>query len=322
MSTLTVQIVFHGLIALMPINDDPGGANHMRALLVEARHLPANIQEGQVKCFVPHKPVLAFFTNPEDCLALHCKATSFRCTCDLDRKELVLQVNPSFEPTRQHLSTAAASNLPFDSDTAGDFGYLANLTTVSPGLTIDPAVLAPDPPASLVARMEFPFSSVTACRLAWRRDEGSNNVYPLSFRKLGDLESSGDMNQAVAQMVISRLEIPYPGTTPPEVKLGIGDFNATPQWLTLRPAGSKVEIELMNSPEKELDYDDPCDDGVARHFAFFYQIMQNAPVWAERPVPHVKYTQWKSAKDLESEHCDPTKDPMSRPICPMGSINP
>jgi hypothetical protein len=93
--------------------------------------------------------------------------------------------------------------------------------------------------------------------------------------------------------------------------------------LTLRLGDQGYVIELDNH-RVSLRPDDLGEDGVGRDFAWFYQLVKNPPAWSQRLIPHVKYTRWKSAKDVAVPECnfEPQKDPTSRPICPMGSINP
>ncbi len=320
MSTLTVQILLHGLLTLMPVQDGAGTASHMKALLVDARTPPADFN---FECFAPHRPMLTVTTlTPEECTAVPgCAVNGLECTCDLTRKEISLLVQPAFEPPRQQLSKQPPSSLPFSSTTAGDFGYVPNLSKPPFNQTLDPAVLDSVPPATLIARADFPFTSVTACALAVRLDEDGKNVHATSFRPLHETEKANEVNQAISQGVVSNLDIPFSGTAVPQVSVAISDFGGNPQFLNLKPASNKILIRLMNERDT-LPIDSPCDDGVGRDFAFLYQILQNPPAWADRPIPHIKLTRWKSAKDLEASGCQSFKDPMSRPICPPGTINP
>ncbi len=320
MSTLAVQILLHGLIILMPVKDGAGAANHMKALLVDARTSPADFN---FECFAPHHPMLKVTTlTMGECADVPgCIPNGLECICDLTRKEISLVVQPAFEPSRQLLSKQPPRSLPFSSATAGDFGYVVNLSRPPFSQTLDPAALDPVPPATLIARADFPFTSVTACALVVRRDEDGNNVYALSFRPLHESEKANEVNQAIAQEVVFNLEIPLSGTAAPQVSVAISDFGSNPKFLNLKPLSNKIVVGLMNERET-LPIDSPCDDGVGRDFAFLYQVLQNPPAWAGRPIPHVKLTRWKSAKDLAVSGCLSPKTPMSRPIYPLGSINP
>jgi hypothetical protein len=86
-------------------------------------------------------------------------------------------------------------------------------------------------------------------------------------------------------------------------------------------------VNLSNEPD-ELDRGDPCDDGIARHFAHFYDLAENPPDWDRRQVPHVRFTQGMRISGFdpdpataEAEECkNLTFTLMDRPICPMGSF--
>lgn len=146
------------------------------------------------------------------------------------------------------------------------------------------------------------------------------NVHPLSFRKTGDLEKPGDGSQALAQEVMSMLTLPDEAT----VTVTITDFGGgNRRDLRLAPGaeGYRIELTNMRKKEEELLPGDPCDDGVGRDFAFFYELVKDKPAWKDRLLPHVKYTRWKSSKDLGADRCHPIKAPSSRPICPMASFN-
>ena len=322
-----LRIVLHGLIALVPF-DSATSTNRMTALLVDARAFPAGVDPdslpiGYKQCFVPHMAMLSIDLNDQnECRAIHgCKVDSTHCNCMLSRQDLTLEVTPTPSLTMRNLDSPATSlPLPFDQDEAASFHYVANLTTRL-GQQLDPRFLDTIPPDPLAARMSFPFDSVTSCALALRFNEGSRNVHALSFRPAGSPEESGETSQALSQQVIATLPIPDQA----QVVLNVRDFaSSTSLPLTLKPnATGLYSIELSNMREADTLVDDPCDDGVARDFAFFYELALNKLEWSKRKIPHIKMTQWKSSSDLDPDVCSKirTHAPSSRPICPMAGFD-
>jgi hypothetical protein len=316
-----VHIILHGLIALVPATDSSGMANHMTALLVDARNRPAGFQD----CFAPHQPSITVQT-PSTAACVDAGCTPFGlhgCTCSLIRKEVSLQAElpPEKAGVKQKIKPRPERRLPFNEGDALDFSYVANLSSM--GYQLNTELFDSIPPPVLIARMSFPFESVSACSLGTRRDEGSNNVHPLGFRPLNALEKVGEESQALAQEVLATFE-----TTQNPVTLTVADFGGgNPQKLTLQPIDGEYQIELANMRPHEGEFNDLppdhiCDAGVERDFAFFYDLVKNPPDWRERPIPHVKYTVWKSAKDLEAPKCVSHRFhfPNSHPICALASF--
>lgn len=318
MSTVMVNIMLHGLVALVPITGTDGRSNQMTALLVKAKP-PTGVA---VKCFEEHRPILTVKTlTSAECTDAKCTAgNQSSCTCQLDSDEISISIEPQVVPAKTEVSKRPPSVLPFDDEAAGNFGYIANLSRAPLNAELDPAFLDPIPPTNLAARMTFPFESLTSCALASLQDEGGKNIHALSFRPLNAPEESGEMSQALAQMVMAHLTVPDAPVQ--RVTLKITDFGgANPRHLTLKPSLAGYVIELENGRD-ELSVDDPCEDGVARDFASLYDLAKNPPAWNARPIPHIKYTRWKSARDIEAPGCDRDKEPTSRPVCPIGVFNP
>jgi hypothetical protein len=330
MTSVPIQIFMHGLIALVP-NNTPDGANHMTALLVDARH-----PSQEMTCVVAHTPQIQFPTSAQECTNVDaCEIDGEgTCLCTLDRQEI--SILPDAEPSKAQLAKSPARVLPFDTQDAGDFAYVGNLaqvrSTPQSHYTLNKAFLPPStpsdpptaPPGALVARFRFPFNSVRACNLSTRRDDGADYVHPLSFRPVGTEERGDEMIQALAQIFVANVEIPVDTAGGQALKLRLSPFPGeagTTYEFTLPVNPTGLAIQLTNSRPHMMAPDDPCDDGVARDFAYFYDLVQNPPEWAARPVPHIKYSQSKSFADLDSDECKKKKYPMSRPICPMGSFN-
>ena len=331
MSTVTVQIVLHGLIALAPIPMDSLEVNRMAALLVEAAEstLPQDMPADYKQCIKPHQAQIAFPTDSSECVesVTGCKLKDSTCTCPLKRHEILIE--PDTEPNvRQQLKrNRPPRSLPLDRDKAIDFAYIANLSSL-PGLepsqkTIRPDfITSPSPPRELAARFIFPFKSLFLCDFSSRRDDRADNIHPLNFRALKDEEQEGELSQALAQILVTTANFEDNGTG---LTLRLHPFDGGIDKVFKLKRIPSIRIRLSNTREHFLRPDELCDDGIARDFALFYQLTQTPPDWNIRPVPHIKYTIWKSAADIEHENCkgitDP-KAPMDRPICPMASFNP
>lgn len=329
MVSIPLKILIHGLIALVPATD-PSGAK-ITALLVDGR--TANAAE----CMTEHHPRLAIVTQDAECIAAGCNAIGGgACDCAYDKdagkdplvgKQIWLEISPSPNlATARPNSSLPDHGLPEDSREASSFSYVANLSQEPFGLNVDPKYLAPNPPpearAHLVARMEAPYASVTACSLATREDGGQANVHTMSFRKLHEPSDSGDVSYALAQMVVAELVVPDGGS----VKLHISDFGGANDHSMMLASqvfssGNIYKIDLSNEAAAPLSYDDPCDDGVARHFSHFYDFADNST--GSRLLPHVRFTQFRSAVPLQPRACkDPTFELSNRPICPLVTFNP
>ncbi|MEM7518261.1 MAG: hypothetical protein AAF368_15225, partial [Planctomycetota bacterium] len=226
MNSVTVQIVLEGLIALVPLHggSDPAMGNRMAALVIDATQKPPGLvetlegaterweqdgrprkkgsllelAEGENFCFQPHEAMIRFPTTSRECLGNSggsaCDYENLECVCTLDRHEVSILTDA--EPPMRAMLTAEPRGLPFDNspESAGDFGYAANLSRL--GHRLDRRFLDdPEPPAGLQARFTFPFDSVLACSLALRRDERSDHVHELEFRPRGSESSAGDMSQ-------------------------------------------------------------------------------------------------------------------------------
>lgn len=279
------------------------------------------MKEMKMPCFAPHVPELKLTPQSvASCIPAGCVVSGGQCVCTLDRQNVTLSIDPPLNLEKKKLNGKPQHSLPFDAASADDFSYIANLSQQPEGWKLDPKFLEPVPPVALVARMEFPFETIKACSLGLRLDEGGRNVHPLSFRPHGTPEKAGDVNQALAQQALAFLDVPEQAT----VTVTLREFGGSGHDLVLKPGvhGYVIELSNMRHPH-DMDIDDPCDDGIGRDFAFYYELVQDKPAWKDRPVPHVKGTRWKSASDLVSEDCTqrPHHAASSRPICPMASFN-
>jgi hypothetical protein len=128
-------------------------------------------------------------------------------------------------------------------------------------------------------------------------------------------------------MVVARLTIPDAAAGQQSVTLHLRDFGgAGDHAFLLLPGSQGYRVDLANDTDP-LDPDDPCDDGVARHFAHYQDLAENPPLWTNRLLPHVKFTVWKPRGSVTPQ--DPSQDPCSlpsfhlndRPACPLASFD-
>lgn len=312
MSGIKVEIVIQGLIALSPLFG-ADGANHITALAVDSRQAPP-----ESVCIVEHKPRIKFPTTPQDCTASRtngCQWDPDSCTCDLDRQEITLL--PDADPNVKIQPQGPPRVLPFsnEEDSGGSFAYVANLSHM--GYSLNSTFLEPSPPSILAARFQFPFESLLACDLSTRPEDLSANVHPLEFRRLGTMAQEDDLCQAAAQTLVAEVTLDS-SIQPLILRLTKFDGSAEYEFPLIGPG--PIRIDFTNHRPAELPLDDPCDDGVGRDFALFYELVNNPPAWNEREVPHVKYTLRKSFADVNPRRCDEFKTPTSRPICPLAEI--
>jgi hypothetical protein len=312
-----VHIMLHGLIALVPLNGDNGQLNHMAALLLDGG------QPRDLQCFVPHQAKISFTTSNDECVAAGCSVNSDLCVCEINEFREI-QLTPDVQPAARPLGASVENSLPFDQSKATSFAYVGNLAglgqKIKPELLDFGSVPSPNP---LIARMRFPFEVANACSLATRRDEGGDNVHPLNFRKLGDLEQPNEKSQALAQQLVATYTLPDDGTGSPKLTLTLArPGEPTSAHLVLKPGPHGYAILLENRRAYELLPGDPCDDGIARDFSLYYDLAENPLAQQDRLIPQVKYTRWKSATELLAPECQGMKEPMSRPVCPIGAYYP
>jgi len=295
-------IAFSGLVALVPRNDPPG-ANHMTALLLAARPDPAT----KVECLSPYRASIRLETSAAECIDAGCLFSGpSTCTCELDRQEV--SIGPDVEPPKQLLRRSPSSILP-NKESAGDFSYFANLAQSPFEQTLNPQYLGPTPPPNLVARMTFPFESITACVMSTSVNEAPDRILPMGF---GWHAKKDLMVQAVAQAAVAMFKPAYSVTT-----VTISNFDGNkPHHLKARSG-----ILLENAPEF-LPPEDTCAKDVSQDFAFFYNLALNPPPWKDRLIPRLRYA-LGSAENFKIPQCSPFNHSIvGFPISPMASFNP
>ena len=319
MNPITLQIVVHGLVALVPGQPATSGPNHMTALLLDARHPAAH------ECIQAHHPMLEFrAASTAECSNAGCKVSGDTCMCDeqaLAGKQISLDLPTTTDPLTRTWGGTAPSSLPQNSNEAINVGYLSNFPQMQPPRKLNPAFLLAQPPANLLVRMDIPFADVAACALWGRVDDGVKNVHSMSVRTLGSESVAGEPNRAIAQMMVTTLTIPDSAAAKKQVVVHLRAFdspaNVPDTTITVQP-GDGYRIDLSNDTPAPLKADAPCDDGVARHFALFYDLLENPPQrWKDRPVPHMKFTHYQAAGVTNKACILGELNPNDRPACPM-----
>jgi hypothetical protein len=348
MVSIPLRVFIHGLIALIPTTD-PGGTK-MTALLVDGR------MTGTTECAMEHHPRLRFFIGLDQsskCAQAGCQLNgASECICEYDAnatfprvpdplvgKKVSLEILPTpVLATMNPSSVLPDRSLPEDSREAAKFSYVANLSREPFNLSVQDKYLpAQGSFDGIVTRVEIPYKDITACSLAARLDGGQANVHAMSFRPMEVASDSGDIGYALAQMVVTELTVPDGGTGTQKVILHIGDQSGGDIPIQLMPGKDpkgqdQFEIDLSNSlspstgvtdAHGDLAVDNPCDDGVARHFKHFFPLTKESPAVDQQLIPHVRLTQFKSWAPLEPSVCKRrTFAISSRPICPMATFNP
>lgn len=321
MSSITLTVMLHGLIALAPTVDSNQN-NHIMALLIDA---PAS----SIDCMGAHSPKLTVSAqNGQECSAAGCSLTGNQCDCTSSLKNhlITLEISPAPVSTGSKPNNQPPINeIPGTAAEAGDYAYVANLSLPPFNLKLKQAYLSSAPPATLFARMDVPFQRVTACSLVTRESKNETHIQSLSFHQLGRKGAAGEFSQALAQMVMAKLDIPNVGGADLVVRVHISDFDGQNDHpIELESSSTGYLVELSNEADV-LARDAKCEDGVARHFEHFYDLADVSPNSPPPPrlIPHVLYSQGPKADDLLVQECIISSfNLMDRPICPMATFNP
>lgn len=327
MSTIPVKIMLHGLIALAPVQgaNDP---NYISALLFDGRTPPTIIQ-----CLdAQHQPRLEFPVSQEEqenCSDAGCVVENDTCKCTASLEGKRIWIDPQLSVGSQRLpsdsdeSLANNHGVPSNKTAAASPFYIANLAKPPFNMKLDSKYLEHRMVENLLARMEFPVSALTACSLSKREDQGEAYVQAMSFRPIGARSEAGERSQALAQMILAQFKIDEAQKVTINMESLDDEGHVNVHSIVVAPHPEHGYMIELSNEAPPLGRGNPCDDGIARHFALLYEFAEKPPVWADRLIPHVGFIQSKRAKDINPDVCeDPTFNLQERPICPMASFLP
>lgn len=218
--------------------------------------------------------------------------------------------------------------IPTNAEELQDFSWVADLRQVAPSIgSINPAVLATRPPASLIAaRLKLRVGKVSTYSLV----RVFRKVKPIYFRPLGG-DTGMPYSQAVANWVVA--EIRVPGSAVELVSQNYDD--GTTRTMRLTPRNGHVEVALLNVPAFEAPPpgEIPPLPEPGKHFEEYFELAATPP--ATRPVPHVNSdaeqpeVDWQTVADnrasselLSLLRIDPGRGFYDRTLCPITQYEP
>jgi hypothetical protein len=299
LTTFILKILFSGLMVFSPSSDghemtvillaadhthhlSDGSALHKHKPLVIARAGSCSgdcpTRDATVAQFVYADQAL---TTAEDSLEA---ATSGGGAWELSSSDLTLQkadVNDADLPALSVTSGVRTSGsiIPSTSSEREDISWIADLTHVCSGCTIDSSVLGSIPPSSVVARLHLRSGRVFTYSVA----RMGSDVTPAHFSRLDGTGSDATYSQAIATWVGAEVEISGSGVEIVEQK-----FNGDPgRTMTLTPdTNNRMEVAVLNLPPfvppSSANNDAPQ---VGKHFEAYFDLMATPPAKETRLVP-------------------------------------
>ncbi|HEV7768134.1 MAG TPA: hypothetical protein VGQ76_24240 [Thermoanaerobaculia bacterium] len=169
--------------------------------------------------------------------------------------------------------------IPASSTEREDINWLADLKKLCPTCSIDPDVLAAQPPAGVVAAR---FTLRTGKLFTYSIARIGSDVTPVHFKRLDGTGSASSYSQAVASWVGADITVSGESIELVETK-----FNGDPgRSMKISPDDGKVEIALINLPPLMPPTTEmPATPEVGKHFEMFYEVAQTPPAPAARLVP-------------------------------------
>jgi hypothetical protein len=239
-------------------------------------------------------------------------------------------------PALSVVSSARASNtlIPSTSAEREDISWIADLKQIcGSGCALDPAVLASQPPSTVVARIHLRSGNVFTHSVT----RIGSNVTPVHFARLDGSGSASEYSQAIASWAGAEIEISGSGIEIVESK-----FNNDPgRSMTLTPdANHSMEIAVLNLPSFVPPSSSVNDaPQVGKHFEAYYDLMEDPPAKETRLVPfagaasgspsyaavgwsdvHPQSAVWSQL--LNSLRLDVGRSAYERVLCPPGYIAP
>lgn len=300
-----LRILFSGLIAFVPSEDK----TEVTVLLLNVDHAH-HTSNGYA--LPPHKPLLIaragactgqcpkrdedvakfIYSDKSLSLALDSLETAVGTgggAWVLSGSDLSLRKGSTNDPDLPALSfqggRATVNGVPLSIPTTSterqDYSWIADLKQLcASGCTLDPAVLASQPPAGLVAAR---FKLRTGKMFTYSVARIGSDVTPVNFKRLDGTGNASSYSQAVASWVGA--DIAFSGDS---IEIVEAKFNGNPgRSMTLEPdTNGKIEIAVLNLPPfvppASASNNAPA---VGSHFEAFYDLGQNPPAKEARLVP-------------------------------------
>ncbi|HEV2719370.1 MAG TPA: hypothetical protein VG323_05065 [Thermoanaerobaculia bacterium] len=300
MTSFILKILFSGLMVFTPSQDGKemtvlllaaGNTHHLSDGSALQQHKPLLIaraggcsgdcptRDGDVAQFVYADQSL---TAAQDSLEA---AVGGGGAWALSGSDISLQKASANDPDLPALSItsnarSSGSIIPSTSGEREDFSWIADLKQVCPsGCTLDPAVLASQPPAAVVARLHLRSGRL----FTYSVTRIGADVTPVHFSRLDGSGSDSPYSQAIASWVGAEIEISGSGIEIVESK-----FNGDPgRSMTLTPdTNNSMEIAVLNLPPFVPPASSINDaPQVGKHFEMYYDLMQSPPANETRLVP-------------------------------------
>ena len=170
--------------------------------------------------------------------------------------------------------------IPTTSTEREDFSWIASLEELCPTCTLNPDILATQPPEGLVvARLRLRAGKVFTYSVA----RIGTNVTPVHFKRLDGTGNPAAYSQAITTWVGADIEISGDSIEIVEEKFDGG----TGRSMILEPdANDRIEIAVLNLPSF-VPPTSPSNASpqVGRHFEAYYDLAQTPPAKEERLVP-------------------------------------
>lgn len=243
-------------------------------------------------------------------------------TSDPELPPLVLRTNVRGTDNGQPLM------IPTTATEREDVSWIASLAELCPSCTLNPDLLASQPPSGLVAaRLRLRSGTVFTYSVA----RIGNNVTPVHFKRLDGSGSAAAYSQAITSWVGADIEVSGDSIEIVEEKFDGG----TGRSMILEPdANDRIEVAVLNLPSfVPPSSPDNYEPGAGTHFEAYYDLAATPPAKEARLVPragaaagspaysevgwqsiHPQATVWSDL--LAAIRLDVDRGPYDRVLCP------
>jgi hypothetical protein len=319
--SITLHLFFAGLIAFVPSQD----GRELFVLVPDAGHGHA-ISDGS--SLEPHRALLVARAAgcQGDCEAGNSEIAGLLFADEPDAKRPGELMDAIRRGTAWQLEGVELSISSQDGQLKihPGFSSVADLNRIVPGAGfVDPALLAPQPPAGkLATRLRLQSGEVSAYRLV---EEVDGSVPSLRFKTLKDgKDAAPGYMQPLATWVMAEIKIP--GNAVEVVARAFGKGGERRVKLSPDDHGI-VEIVVMNVPVTRSTQE---AGGPGKHFEIYYNLARTMP--ATRPVPYVVKPSGDSgsveskqeapaSKLLDALRLGNSRGVYDRLICPLAQLS-